>query len=64
MTFVDIRAESSQIIVRPAMPADYAAFVAGYAGCGPAKNRLDEGWFDVSFMTENWYWDLMDRRAQ
>lgn len=64
MKFVDIRAESSQIIVRPAMPADYAAFVAGYAGCGLAKNRFDEGWFDVSFMTENWYWDLLDRRAQ
>lgn len=40
MKFVDIRAESSQIIVRPAMPADYAAFVAGYAGCGPAKTAL------------------------
>ena len=64
MKFVDIRAESSQIIVRPAMPADYAAFVAGYAGCGPAKNRFDEGWFDTSFMTRDWYEALLERRER
>ena len=64
MRFEDIRGETAEIVVRPAMPGDYAAFVAGYAGCGPAKNRFDEGGFDTSFMTKGWYRDLLDRRAR
>ncbi len=64
MRFEDIRGETDEIVVRPAMPGDYDAFVAGYAGCGPAKNRFDEGGFDTSFMTQEWYRDLLDRRAR
>lgn len=64
MRFEDIQAGNGEIVVRSAAPEDYAAFVAGYAGCGPAKNRFDEGWFDTSFMTEHWYKALLERRAR
>ena len=35
MRFEEIRGETGKIVVRPAMPDDYA-------GCGPAKNRCKD----------------------
>lgn len=64
MRFEDILVQSERITVRPAAMADYQNFVSGYAGCGPSKNRFDEGGFDTSFMTEDWYRRLLERRGK
>lgn len=64
MKFQDMCAMSDELILRPLRREDYSAFVAGYAACGPARNRFDEGSFDTSFLTEDWYERLLSRREQ
>ncbi len=64
MNFESIFAESRRIVVRPALVDDYAAFVSGFKSCGPSKNRFDDGGFDTSFMTKQWYQKLIERRGK
>lgn len=45
-------------------PEDYAAFLSGFRACGPARNRFDDGQFDLSFLTEDWYSGLLARRQR
>lgn len=55
---------TKRCIVRPLEERDYAAFVAGYANSGPARNRFDEGHLDTGFMTADWYAAMLDRRRR
>ena len=56
--------ETPQLTLRPLRPEDYAAFLSGFRACGPARNRFDDGQFDLSFLTEDWYAGLLARRQQ
>jgi ribosomal-protein-alanine N-acetyltransferase len=56
--------ETDRLILRLPEKGDYAAFVAGYAGCAPAQNRFDEGKYDTAFMTREWFSVLVSQRKQ
>ena len=56
--------ETPQLTLRPLQPEDYAAFLSGFRACGPARNRFDDGQFDLSFLTEDWYAGLLARRQR
>ena len=56
--------ETPQLTLRPLRPEDYAAFLSGFRACGPARNRFDDGQFDLSFLTEDWYAGLLARRQR
>ncbi len=64
MQLNQLHLETEQLVVRPATETDYEAFVAGHRDCLPARNRFDEGVFDTSFMTREWYSSLLKRRRE
>lgn len=55
---------TERLVIRALRPSDYEAFVSGFASCGPARNRFDEGSLDTSFMTRSWYEGLLGRRRR
>lgn len=64
VTFENIGASDDVISIRALTTADYDAFAAGYKNQLPKQNEFDEGWIDTSFMSREWYDDLLNRRSQ
>lgn len=60
----ELYCETERLVIRPVAEADFAAFVQGFACCGPSKNRFDEGCFDTGFMTYEWFEKLLERRRK
>lgn len=64
MDLSSLTQETPQLTLRPLRPEDYAAFLSGFRACGPARNRFDDGQFDLSFLREDWYAGLLARRQR
>ena len=62
--FENLYFDNDVIVVRPLQNDDYESFVYGYKQLLPSKNRFDEGSFDTSFMTYDWYIELLKRRKK
>ncbi len=56
--------ETERLVIRPVQMEDYEAFLAGYQQVEPAQNRFDEGQLDLSFVTRDWFQQLLERRRQ
>lgn len=64
MEYNALFAETDRMVIRPVCRGDYDAFVTGYQTCLPPQNRFDEGGFDTSFMTRDWFDALLARRRR
>lgn len=51
----DLLALTPRLAVRPLAWGDYVPWLAGYQGRGPSRSPYDEGWFDPSELTEEWF---------
>ena len=56
--------ETDRLVIRPVTEEDFQVFVSGYRNCYESKNRFDEGSFDTSFMTPEWFGQLVERRRR
>ncbi len=64
MTFESIGASDDVISIRALTAADYDAFITGYKNQLSRQNEFDEGRIDTSFMSREWYGNLLGRRSQ
>ncbi len=63
-TVIKINEQTPRCLIRFLEEEDYDVFVAGYRNCLPSKNQFDEGQVDVSFLTREWYSNLLKRRKK
>ena len=62
--YLNLSYASERLIVRPLTLNDYDAFLKGFQESLPSKNRFDDGAFDISYMTREWYAALLERRSR
>nr|WP_036618543.1 GNAT family N-acetyltransferase [Paenibacillus alvei] len=55
------RIESERMVIRPLENEDYAAWMAGFENSKPSQHKYDEGNIDMSFCTEEWFAQKVDK---
>lgn len=62
--YLDICKETNRLQIRPLNMDDYKTWLEGFNGQAPSKTKFDEGWFDTSFLTEEWFKNKLQEREE
>lgn len=61
---MEINKRTPQLIVRPLMAADFSCWLKGYQEQKESMSKYDEGYFDTSFLTKEWYMEKLAERIR